>query len=973
MSFIKKAIAVICLVFVVFLQQVEAQENVESAAPTDGSEISFSDVAQINLSNAAIIAESAEEITLYFTLENQGQIPQSDIRYGVQLMQDAADGTQTIVDFLVVEEVVALSAGEDLAKTFTYSLAGVPAGKYSVWLTARTSGGVILGLGMAGELTVASATGVEIQSNSCVLTVGDSPETYNLYEGVDVAAYEDLTITCMVQNLSSDSRTVDPAFKTFRRSIYGPEVAVAYAAFAPLTLAAGTEEEVSFVIPKAPLPQSYDVVLSFNDTVSQERVSNRLSTHYVLQGASATIQSVNFDKTSYAAGEEIIMDLYWTGSADGFFESRQGAGTDLGGDVTALVSVTDAAGAVCVSPIQTVLTEEMAEVKLVSTSECKQPVAKVSLVSSDGTVLDTREVFVPENTDEATEEVAPTMTKDNLSTLMLVTVLAFAGALLTLLLAIGRRKKVNVADSMKTMVVVLFATAAFMGVGVEKVEAVSWNHHWSNSEGWHNHNVTVNANKTTFNPGETITLSSVIYNADCANNSIPVHRLIATLQSTTITLSENPVSNTSGNKYGGGTFTAPTTPGTYVINLRMTTLNRNEHSYSSITITVAAPTPIPPAPTSISATCAVPNGAVAISWPAATGATYYAFRLDYPGDPVPHLVQLDSYTGTSYSSFVPQSGTNYATWVHACNGTGCSAAVSTNFSCVQQPTASITATGCTISEGNSSCSGSITNWSISYATTPNVYNETSGATLYSSASGSNQPVTLPYGTQTLAARDGGTNLATTNVSASCESGTVWSSGVCAVAPPTGSISAGGCTITAEGSSCLSTVSWTANNFVGSARVTQTTSGEEATSNPDTVSVSPDARTVKLDDLGSSFEITATANVTCANGGVWVPSLTKCAALPLIVLDMNPDVIRSGDTAEVGITITSTYDLTCTVTGGINETINHVGSGTAQSYTVTTNPLTSAQIVSVTCVADIAADLSNSSQGRVNVVPTVQEI
>ena len=98
MSFIKKAIAVICLVFVVFLQQVEAQENVESAAPTDGSEISFSDVAQINLSNAAIIAESAEEITLSFTLENQGQIPQSDIRYGVQLMQDAADGTQTIVD-----------------------------------------------------------------------------------------------------------------------------------------------------------------------------------------------------------------------------------------------------------------------------------------------------------------------------------------------------------------------------------------------------------------------------------------------------------------------------------------------------------------------------------------------------------------------------------------------------------------------------------------------------------------------------------------------------------------------------------------------------------------------------------------------------------------------------------------------------------------------------------------------------------
>ncbi|KKT78045.1 MAG: hypothetical protein UW75_C0050G0001, partial [Parcubacteria group bacterium GW2011_GWF2_44_8] len=56
-----------------------------------------------------------------------------------------------------------------------------------------------------------------------------------------------------------------------------------------------------------------------------------------------------------------------------------------------------------------------------------------------------------------------------------------------------------------------------------------------------------------------------------------------------------------------------------------------------------------------------------------------------------------------------------------------------------------------------------------------------------------------------------------------------------------------------------------------------------------------------------------------------------------------------------------------------ETIDHTGAATAQSYTATTNPLTSAQIVSITCVADIAADLSNSSQGRVNVVPTVQEI
>jgi len=196
----------------------------------------------------------------------------------------------------------------------------------------------------------------------------------------------------------------------------------------------------------------------------------------------------------------------------------------------------------------------------------------------------------------------------------------------------------------------------------------------------------------------------------------------------------------------------------------------------------------------------------------------------------------------------------------------------------------------------------------------------------------------------------------------------------AVSLPTGTLSAGPCIISVEAPSCRSTVTWTANNFIGTPQITQTTSGEVAVlTNPTSLAVTPDAYTIKLDDLLSVFEITATANATCAAGGIWVPSLGRCAAIPIITIDATPDVIRSGETAELSIIIDSIYDLTCTVIGGTNEIIAHRGTVNARaSYTTITDALTSAQIVRINCVADIAAEINNFAETRVNVVPILQE-
>src|SRR3989344_851771 len=191
--------------------------------------------------------------------------------------------------------------------------------------------------------------------------------------------------------------------------------------------------------------------------------------------------------------------------------------------------------------------------------------------------------------------------------------------------------------------------------------------------------------------------------------------------------------------------------------------------------------------------------------------------------------------------------------------------------------------------------------------------------------------------------------------------------------PTGTLSAGACSIPPEVATCNSRIVWTANNFLGEAWVTQTTSGQRTLTSPGYLAVSPDARTILLDDRGSRFQISTLADATCAAGGVWVPSLNRCAAIPIININANPDVIRSEETAELGITIDSIYDLTCTLVGGIDDVINHRGTaGARASYTAITDPLFSAQIVRITCVANIAAEINNFAETRVNVVPILQE-
>ncbi len=88
--------------------------------------------------------------------------------------------------------------------------------------------------------------------------------------------------------------------------------------------------------------------------------------------------------------------------------------------------------------------------------------------------------------------------------------------------------------------------------------------------------------------------------------------------------------------------------------------------------------------------------------------------------------------------------------------------------------------------------------------------------------------------------------------------------------------------------------------------------------------------------------------------------------PIIGIDVDPTIVRSGERADVEVSITSETDVTCTLRGAVTDQINHIGVIGPSLYPFVTDPLTSARTVEVTCPGA-------SQSERINVIPTFQEI
>ncbi len=206
------------------------------------------------------------------------------------------------------------------------------------------------------------------------------------------------------------------------------------------------------------------------------------------------------------------------------------------------------------------------------------------------------------------------------------------------------------------------------------------------------------------------------------------------------------------------------------------------------------------------------------------------------------------------------------------------------------------------------------------------------------------------------------------------------------AAPSGTLTATACTIPVGGTSCSSTINWTTSNFGGAVSVRQGSEFSNSPSSPGTPrQISPDNKSFTLVDVsGPTTVANLDATVSCAAGSTWNGGLGTCAAnllpptaSPGITISATPNLIRSGNTATVVVTVTSDYEVACTLTGAQSApiTINHTGLTNSQSYSNLTSTLTNTQEISVACdyTGAFAGTYPVTDTERIKVIPIVQEI
>lgn len=340
-------------------------------------------LATVNISDAKIVSQVGNIFKISFSLTNREGL-QTGVKYSVKLIKDG----QYMTDEKVYDESLTLNPNSEVKKEIEYTAPSTLSGDYSLLLVSNNTKGFPFAIISLGDVVLkSSTTGLQILSETCyiqVISEKNNPKYY-LLQGVDIKPEESLKLTCSVLNSAKVGVSAVPTYETRYRSTYGDIVPQTGGDGASINFKAGEKKEVSFILPKATSPQSYNVDLTL---VSDGVKSNSISTHYVLRGASASIQNVSLDKDYYKGGDEAKVSFIYTPSADSFERSRFGK-TELA-SVSSTLVMTNGKGKSC-AKTQTIDLTNPASIKIdvpvKITSSCYDPKITVTVTDDKGTVL----------------------------------------------------------------------------------------------------------------------------------------------------------------------------------------------------------------------------------------------------------------------------------------------------------------------------------------------------------------------------------------------------------------------------------------------------------------------------------------------------------------------------------------------------------------------------------------------------------
>lgn len=489
-------------------------------------------VAEVNLYEARIVSQSGNKLTVSFDINNRSGI-QSGVRYGIDLKQAAREGEflPTIIA-KVFDETLLLKAGETIHKEVVYDVPGYADGEYEVWIISQNEKGLPLGLGMAGKTTFRSTGAyVRIIDETCTLKIKDEVggKQYTRLQGVDIDQNDTLEATCVMENSSTEDIQSTLKMETRYRNIYGDLVSTDDGP--SVNIVPNKKALLSFPLPKAEKPQAYDVAVTLMDSKGKA-VSNPVVLHYVLRGASGTIQNVKLDKETYLKGETAKISFFWTGAADSFANARKTASQI--GQVKIEVEISDGNGKLCAPVLERetdASASRLVELQAVIESDCRFPEASAAIKDAKGSVLDRTDFSLEERrkTDSQIQSTPADISKEIKTKWPVVGLIALVPLVIYALFRIfGKSGKIPPTVIFLIAISVLFISGEVEADTIYAGDAI----------------YVVNYNKSTFFPGEAIIASAYTVQASvCSNMGGWMARLDGSFPDT------NPAS--SGNIFAG--------------------------------------------------------------------------------------------------------------------------------------------------------------------------------------------------------------------------------------------------------------------------------------------------------------------------------------------------------------------------------------------------------------------------------------
>lgn len=643
-----------------------------------------------------------------FVLFNNSSMNAPDVTYELALLGDYKDGLPNTVYDVKKYPSVFLNAGERRKIEFSYKLPSNVAGE-NFGLRVQT----ILG---AGSLVGWSDVRISIKGTASVASILEAdliiegqkfpPET-----GPAVAKGKVIDYRIVLKNPTNSAINIVPRVKVYNRSSTG--ALLKDYKETPITLAPKENRTVIFHLPTFEYtPRVYAGEIVFLDSFGEVRAPS-VTFRYMILGNMATIQSVSSDVQSVEAGGRVNVTIFYAGAPfDQITRERPKVGI-----VNFTVSLSNENGVLIGRTIEEVnldLPEKPAVVSIVAKEAAKAIKVDVTL-EKDGIVLARYGTSLTEKSLALGKEPSPKTNADLLTTFAIIIMIIIAGGIIVLL----QKKKTpppapptapfnaggGVTGSVIALLIAILSLSWF-ALPVNTAHAYVQTAEYPQGQYWVPH-LFVNSpyDNQILRPNSSFSVDGRSEFEACGNLSAFDTTITATFQGQTKTTvwHESKLSGSNeiiAHNFSLGNFTAPVTPGTYRINLRVEVDAVNlsgglEISWSEgyVDIVVSGAEIPPP---QITATTPPPSGGgnscfgvVNLSWTASVGATGYELHRD--GNAAPIYVG----SGTSYQDTGLAPNSSHAYYVVATSPSGNS-----------QPSNTVTQTASGCQGLTTSCTGS---------------------------------------------------------------------------------------------------------------------------------------------------------------------------------------------------------------------------------------------------------------------------